>query len=54
MTDHLAVEDQQRPWLFGQALALTRRWLAEQVDYHDDTFPGLLVKQKARQATPEH
>ena len=30
---------------------MTRQWLAEQVDYHDDTFPGLLrIKQTARQA----
>lgn len=51
VSDYLAVAGQRRPWLFPQVLRLTRRWLAEQVDYHDDTFPGLLlVRQKARQA----
>jgi len=51
VAEYLAVVGQQRPWLFPQVLRLTRQWLREQVDYHDDTFPGLLlVKQKARQA----
>ena len=49
--DYLTENGQRRPWLFPQALRLTRRWLAEQVDYHDGTYPGLLrVAQKARQA----
>ena len=49
--DYLTENGQRRPWLFPQVLRLTRRWLAEQVDYHDGTYPGLLrVAQKARQA----
>ncbi|GAA1280969.1 DEAD/DEAH box helicase family protein [Pseudonocardia aurantiaca] len=51
VAEYLDVQGQRLPWLFPQALRLTRQWLAEQVDYHDDTFPGLLrIKQTARKA----
>ncbi len=30
-------------WLFPQVLAITRRWLAECLDCHDDTYPQLLL-----------
>jgi type III restriction enzyme len=51
VAEYFTVSGQQLPWLFPQVLRLAKQWLSEQVDYHDDTFPGLLlVKQKARQA----
>jgi len=36
-------EDNLKPWLFPSLLAITRRWLAECVTYHDNTFPQLLL-----------
>ncbi|MGH3568779.1 MAG: BPTD_3080 family restriction endonuclease [Pseudonocardia sp.] len=49
--DYLRVEGQPRPWLFPRVVPLTRQWVAEQVTYHDDTFPGLLlVRQTAGRA----
>jgi type III restriction enzyme len=51
VAEYFTVSGQRLPWLFPQILRLAKRWLSEQVDYHDDTFPGLLlVKRKARQA----
>jgi type III restriction enzyme len=32
-----------RPWLFPQLLAITKRWLAECVTFKDNTFPQLLL-----------
>lgn len=32
-----------KPWLFPQVLAITKRWLAECVKLKDNTFPQLLV-----------
>lgn len=54
VSDYLVVDGQRLPWLFPQVLRLVKRWLAEQVDYHDDTFPGLLrVAQVARRAAEQ-
>jgi type III restriction enzyme len=40
-----------RPWLFPQMLRLVKHWLATKVDYHDDTFVGLLrISQVAHRA----
>ncbi|MGH3797617.1 MAG: BPTD_3080 family restriction endonuclease [Pseudonocardiaceae bacterium] len=48
---YLAVDGQPRPWLFPQVVRLVRQWMLEQVDYHDDAFPGLLlVAQQAHRA----
>ncbi len=48
---HLTVSGRPRPWLFPQVVRLVRQWLAGQVDYHDDAFPGLLlVAQQAHRA----
>ena len=41
----------EKPWLFPQLLAITRRWLAECVTYKDNTFPQLfLFMEKAHDA----
>lgn len=32
-----------KPWLFPQLLAITKRWLAECVTFHGHTFPQLLL-----------
>jgi type III restriction enzyme len=32
-----------RPWLFPQLVEIAKAWLHECVEYHDDTFPGLLL-----------
>jgi type III restriction enzyme len=43
-----------RPWLFPQMLRLVKAWLATKVDYHDDTFPGLLrISQVAHRAAEQ-
>jgi type III restriction enzyme len=48
-----------RPWLFAQLLAIVRDWLGDpdghspNVDYGDDTFPGLLVFGQKRSAVCE-
>ncbi|MCA1704170.1 MAG: hypothetical protein LC808_13255 [Actinobacteria bacterium] len=48
---YLAPSGQRRPWLFPQVVRLARQWMAECVDYHDNTFPGLLlVSQLAHRA----
>ncbi len=36
-------EGNDKPWLFPQLLAITRRWLAECVTLKDNTFPQLLL-----------
>jgi type III restriction enzyme len=48
-----------RPWLFPQLLAIVRDWLGDpdgdspNVDYGDDTFPGLLVFGQKKSAVCE-
>ena len=42
-----------RPWLFPQVLDLVREWLGSCVDYHDDTFPGLLLLPETLQRAAE-
>src|SRR5262249_297336 len=48
-----------RPWLFPQLLAIVRAWLGDpdgdspNVDYGDDTFPGLLVFGQKKSAVCE-
>lgn len=48
-----------RPWLFPQLLAIVRDWLGDpdgdspNVDYGDDTFPGLLVFGQTKSAVCE-
>src|SRR5262249_39309890 len=52
---HLA----DRPWLFPQLLGIVRDWLGDpdgdspNVDYGDDTFPGLLVFGEKKHAVGE-
>jgi len=36
-------DDNERPWLFPQLLAIAKRWLAECVTLKDNTFPQLLL-----------
>jgi type III restriction enzyme len=36
-------QDTAQVWLFPQVLAIVKRWLAECVDYKDNTFPHLLL-----------
>lgn len=36
-------DDNDKPWLFPQLLAITKRWLAECVTLKDHTFPQLLL-----------
>ncbi len=36
-------DGQDRPWLFPQVLAISRRWLSECVTLKDNTFPQLLL-----------
>jgi type III restriction enzyme len=61
---HLATHLQQhhfpdRPWLFPQLLGIVRDWLGDpdgdspNVDYGDDTFPGLLVFGQKKHAVCE-
>jgi type III restriction enzyme len=61
---HLATHLQQhhfpdRPWLFPQLLGIVRGWLGNpegdspNVDYGDDTFPGLLVFGQKKSAVCE-
>jgi type III restriction enzyme len=61
---HLATHLQQhhfpdRPWLFPQLLGIVRDWLGDpeddspNVDYGDDTFPGLLVFGQKKSAVCE-
>jgi type III restriction enzyme len=53
-TKLLDAEDHQRPWLFPQVLAATKRWLAECLTCHDDTFPQLLVLTRHAHNAAEH
>jgi type III restriction enzyme len=39
----LTEQDDPQPWRFPQVLGITKRWLSTCVDYHDGTFPGLLL-----------
>jgi len=36
-------DDNVKPWLFPQLLAVAKRWLSECVVFKDNTFPQLLL-----------
>jgi type III restriction enzyme len=40
---HAEREEYGKPWLFPDLLAIARRWMAECVVLHDNTFPQLLL-----------
>ncbi len=59
LATHLQQHFPDRPWLFPQLLAIVRDWLGDpdgdssNVDYGDDTFPGLLVFGQKKSAVCE-
>jgi type III restriction enzyme len=47
-------DDNYRPWLFPQVLAITKRWLAECVVLKDHTFPQLLLLREFAHDAEDH
>ncbi|AQZ68580.1 Type III restriction-modification enzyme, helicase subunit [[Actinomadura] parvosata subsp. kistnae] len=43
MESYLTDPNDRKPWLFPQILRITKRWLAECIDYDPHTFVGLLL-----------